>query len=238
MEITLKEIFSILKKGLIFIVITSVVFAACAFCYSKFFMKKTYTSTVKLYVETSETVGGNANNYYSNLNYAVALVNTYKEMLQTNKFYSQLSENLNNKYSATELSEMIEFSSLNETEVFEAVINADSPTAAKEIADGVAVVAPKMINDVKETATLKIVDDATLPTEPSAPNVLNITIMAFLAGLIISVIITIIRKVFDVKVSYNDEMTSLCGVPVLAAIPYFDNLSGSRRKQRESGKEE
>lgn len=230
MEITLKEIFGILRKGIVFILVTSIIFAACAFCFAKFFMKKTYTSNVKLYVETSETIS-NANNYYSNLSYAVALVNTYKEMLQTNKFYSQVSENLNNKYSAAELSEMIEFSSLNETEVFEAVVVAESPTEAKEIADSVAVVAPKMINDVKETATLKIVDNATLPTEPSAPNVPNITIMAFFAGLIISIIITIVRKVFDVKISYNDEMTTICGVPVLAAIPYFDSLSENQKKR-------
>lgn len=237
MEITLKEILNILKKGLLFIIAASVACAVIGFTFSKFCMKKTYTSTVKLYVETSENIS-NANNYYNNLNYAVALVNTYTEMLETNKFYSQVSESLNNKYSATELSEMITFSSLNETEVFEAVISAEKPTDAKEIADSVAVTAPKMINDVKETATLKIVDEATLPTEPSSPNVLKITLAAFFAGLIISSIVLVLRRVFDVKISYNDKMTTLCGVPVLAAIPYFDSLAGGNKRRVFESEEE
>lgn len=232
MEITIKDVFEIFKKGIAFILITSIIFAVCAFLCANFLIEKTYTSSVKLYVETTnnQTNSGGYNNY-NDLNYAVALVNTYKEMLQTNRFYSQVSENLSNKYSETELSKMISFSSLNETEVFEARVEANSPTAAKEIADSVAVVAPKMIGDVKENATLKIVDDAMLPDKPSAPNTINITIMAFFIGFIVSAVITIIRKVFDVKISYSDEMTTLCDVPVLAAIPYFDTLNGSQRSR-------
>ncbi len=234
MELTLKEIFTILKKSIVFILVTAIVFAVCSFFASKFIISKIYTSSVKLYVETTADTSSNGYNNFSNRNYAVALVNTYIEMLETNKFYTQVSDKLNNKFSVTQLSHAVSFSSLNETEVFEAKVVASSPTDAKEIADAVASVAPKIISELKDqNATLKIVDEAVLPTSPSSPNVSKNTLIAFFAGLFLSIVIVIIKKLADVKITYSDELTSIGDMPILAAIPDFDAISSGKKKKRE-----
>lgn len=226
MDITIKEVFDLLKKSIVFILITAIVFATGSFFVSGFLIPKTYTSNIKLYVET--TTSENANNY-NNLNYAVALVNTYIEMLQTNTFYTQVSEDLNNAYSPDEISKMISFSPLNGTEVFEATIKAYSPIGAKQVADSVAKISPGIIGNLNKTATLRIVDEPMLPTGPSSPNVLNNTIIAFVLGAVLAVITVVLRKVFDVKISYNDDMTTICDIPVLATIPDFENLSNNQK---------
>ena len=46
--------------------------------------------------------------------------------------------------------------------------------------------------------------------------------IAFAAGLIISLIISFVRDFLDVKIKYNDEMTTVLDLPLLAAIPDFE----------------
>ena len=52
MEITFKDITRIIKKNIVFIAVLSLLCAAASYFVTTFFVPKTYTSTVKLYVET------------------------------------------------------------------------------------------------------------------------------------------------------------------------------------------
>lgn len=78
-------------------------------------------------------------------------------MLNTNTFYTELSEHINNKYTAKQLSEIVSFSSDEKTEIFDAKVTTPSPNDSKLIADAVGKVAPEAISRLKSKATLKIV---------------------------------------------------------------------------------
>ena len=157
-------------------------------------------------------------------------------MLNTNTFYTELSEHINNKYTAKQLSEMVSFSSDEKTEIFDAKVTTPSPNDSKLIADAVGKVAPEAISRLKSKATLKIVDYAQLPTAPSSPNEIKNVIIAMIAGLVISVGISLLRAFLDKKMRYNEEMTMIGDIPILAAIPKFDavNKSNKKRDKRES----
>ncbi len=227
MEITFRDILQIIKKNIIFILIISIIFALCSFFVTKFFIPKSYKATVKLYVKTSYDVSNSYEGIQS-YNYAKTLVATYIQMLDTNSFYSTVSDALNEKYTASQLSSMISFSSIEDTEIFQASVVSQSPTEAKSIADAIAATAPEAISKVNNDAQLKIVDDATVPKSPTSPNVNRNVLLAFLAGLIISLIFAFIRDYFDVKIKYNDDMTTIAGLAVLAAIPDFENFTNNR----------
>lgn len=232
MEISFKDITRIIKKNLVFIVVISLLFALVSFFITTFFIQKTYTSNLKLYVETKYKTSTAAEDYQS-VNYAKNLVLTYIELLDSNTFYSEVSKNLNEKYTATQLKSMIKFESIDNTEVFKAIIVSSSPYEAKNIGDAIAQTAPTTIANVKDNATLKIVDEATVPKNPTSPNTTKNVLIAFLAGLIISLIIAFARDLLDVKIKYDEEMTSVLGLPLLAAIPdfeYFSNQKSSGRK--------
>lgn len=237
MEISFKDILRIIKKNLIFILIVSLIFAVCSFFVTKFFIKKTYTSTVKLYVSANYN-GTSGNEDLSLYSYTSKLVATYIQMLDTNSFYTSVSKELDEKYTSSELQSMIKFTGVDDTEVFKADVVSDSPTAAKSIADAVAKVAPDTISSIlKNNSQLKIVDEATIPKNPTSPNVARNVLFAFLAGLVISLVIAFVRDYFDVKIKYNEEMTTIYNVPVLAAIPdfeYFANNLKSKQKNTSS----
>lgn len=221
-EISLKDVFQIFKQGLWIMLITALVCGAIAFGYSKLFIPKTYTASVKLYVETS-VKGDNSYSDLSAHNLATSLVGTYIAMLETNNFNDKLSANLDGKYTANQLNSMVSFysDSENETEVFKAIVTAKTPTEAKLVADSVADVAPGIISSLKDNTELRIVDNATIPTKPSSPNVTRNTIIAALIGFILALIYVFAREALDNKVKYNPDVTEINSIPILSAIPDF-----------------
>ena len=60
--------------------------------------------------------------------------------------------------------------------------------------------------------------------------------IAMIAGLVISVGISLLRAFLDKKMRYNEEMTMIGDIPILAAIPKFDavNKSNKKKDKRES----
>ena len=173
-------------------------------------------------------------------NYALKLVNTYIRMLDTNTFYTKLSNELNDKYTPTELSKMISFKSDETTEVFDVKVVSESPTEAKKIADTIAEVAPETISNLKSNAKLKVCDEAQLPTKHSSPSVSRNVIIAFAIALLLSLAVSFTRYFLDKKIKYDDEMTTILDIPVLAAIPSFDsyiNQKGKNGGAKDNGKE-
>ena len=237
-----KMIFEVLKKNLVFIIITVLLFTLGSFFITNFLVTKHYTSTISLYVETVDLQPDSQNSAIYSLNmqnYALKLVNTYIRMLDTNTFYTKLATELNDKYTPDELSKMISYKSDETTEVFDVSVVSESPTESKVIADTIAEVAPETISNLKSNAKLKVCDEAQLPTKPSSPSLSRNVIIAFAIGLLLALVVSFIRHFLDKKIKYDDEMTTILDIPVLAAIPSFDtyiNQKGKNGGAKDNGK--
>ena len=222
--LSFKDILGVLRKNLIFIIITCLVFSLGSFFVTNFLVTKHYTSTISLYVETVDLQPDSQNSAIYSLNmqnYALKLVNTYIRMLDTNTFYTKLATELNDKYTPDELSKMISYKSDETTEVFDAEV------------------APETISNLKSNAKLKVCDEAQLPTKPSSPSLSRNVIIAFAIGLLLALVVSFIRHFLDKKIKYDDEMTTILDIPVLAAIPSFDtyiNQKGKNGGAKDNGK--
>lgn len=222
-----KMIFDVIRKNLIFILITVVAFATVTFVYTKVFIPKKYTSTMSLYVET--TSGNQSENVgvvqeINETTLARRLVATYIGMLDKNVFYQTLSEKLDGDYTAAQLSSMISYAKddVDSTEIFQVSVVSKSPTESKRIADAFAEAAPDRIKDLKSNATLKVADPGQVPRNQSYPNATRNVIIAVLIALLVSLLIAFIRHFADKKIKYSEEMTEIYDIPVLAAIPNFN----------------
>lgn len=228
MEISFKDILNIIKKNIIFILIISILCALCSFFITNFFIPKTYKTSVKLYVKSAYD-GSSGYDSLQSHKYAQNLVATYIQMLDTNVFYTSLSKALDEKYTASQLDAMVSFVAIDETEIFEATVVTKNPTEAKNIADAVAVTAPDIISQLNNNdAQLKIVDGASVPKSPTSPNLIKNVLIAFFVGLVVSLIISFVRDYFDTNIKYDEDMTTLEGLPVLAAIPDFEDFASAR----------
>lgn len=226
-EITLKDLFRTFRQGFWLIIMTAVIAAVLAYGYTNVFISKTYTAEVKFYVAVNNSDKG-VGTELSARNLASQLVSTYLEMLDTNNFYDRVSDELNNKYSSSQLSKMVNFKydQTTKTELFNATVKAATATEAKVIADCVAEVAPSVISDIRnDSAQLKIVDNPQIPKSPSSPNVMKNTLIAFAAGLAIALIYVFAREALDNRIKYTSELSELYSIPVLSAIPDFTGMS-------------
>lgn len=231
--ISLTDIWNIIKRNAAFIIVITLICAVGSFFITRYFIPKSYTSSIQLYVDTSnDNENQNSYNILNEQTYAQNLVATYIKMLNTNTFYTELSEQINNKYTAKQLSEMLSFSSDDKTEIFDVKVTSHSPNDSKLIADAVGEIAPQAISRLKSKATLKIVDYAQLPTAPSSPSERKNVIIALIAGLIVSVGISLLRAFLDKKMRYNENMTMIGDIPILAAIPKFDAVNESNGKKK------
>ena len=96
MEISFKDITRVIKKNIVFILVVSCLFAIISIFVTTFSIQKTYTSSVKLYVETNYNTSSAMEDNQS-VNYAKNLVLTYIELLDSNTFYSEVSKELHEK---------------------------------------------------------------------------------------------------------------------------------------------
>ena len=225
-------VLNIIKKNIIFIIITVFVFGLCSFFVTKFFIPKTYTAKVSLYVDTvnSDDPSYNPSQSLSMQTYAQRLVATYIRMLDTSSFYSEVSDLLNEKYTPSQLKKLISFKSDENTEIFDAIVTTDSPTESKVVGDAVATVAPEIISSLKSNAQLKVCDPAQVPTTHSSPNTTRNVLIASALGLVLALAVAFIRFFADKKIKYDEEMLEISGIPILAAIPNFDSYINQKKK--------
>ena len=227
MEISLTDLFALLKKNLVFLVCCSLAGCVLAFLIFRFAVKPTYVSNVELYVYTKESAVP-ADNYNSlnDLNYAQKIVNTYIEMLRTNSFIKEVKENTNLDYSISDLKKMIKFTVLNDTEVFQVSVSSHKPKDAKQIADTITSLAPQTISSFKESALLKVVDSATFPESPSSPNIPLCSAVGFLCGAAGSVVYLLLKETLDVRIKREEDLVAKYNIPLLGSIPAFEAQSG------------
>ncbi|MBR4288666.1 MAG: hypothetical protein IKT50_04440, partial [Clostridia bacterium] len=146
MEISLKDLFDWMMKSIVFILVVAILFGACAFVYTKYFIMPTYTAQVKFYASAAET------SPYSSANQAVA--SQFVEFLNINEFYELISKDLLQdtgvSLSPKEIDSYLSFSSvIEDTSSFFVVVTTNDPTLTYSIALSVADVGPQQIENYK-----------------------------------------------------------------------------------------
>lgn len=85
--ISLSDVWNIIKKNAAFIIVVTLICAIGSFFITRYFIPKLYTSSIQLYVDTSNDDENKNNlNILSEQTYAQNLVATYIKMLNTNTF--------------------------------------------------------------------------------------------------------------------------------------------------------
>lgn len=223
MELSAKDLLKLFSKNLRLIAICGAVGLVGAFSTFRFLVQPTYISSAKLYVYAKEDHSNSQD--YNNLNdltYAQKVVNTYIEMLRTDRFYQSVKEKSGLNDSLDDLKKMINFTILNDTEVFQVSVSSHTPEKSKAIADTIMELAPKAISSIKETALLKVVDPAGFPSRSSAPNLVLDSILGFLLGILSAIIYALLKEMLDVRIKQEEDLTSRYNIPILGSIPLFE----------------
>lgn len=216
---------AILKKWWI-VLICALLGAGLMLGYTQVIKKRTYSATVKMYVNNkasiSESISVSLSS--SDISASTSIVKTYGVILQSQLVIDEVLERsgLDNKYTYEEMiKKMLTVGSIESTPVFGVTVTSESPEDAILLANTIAAIFPPQVAEIIDGSSAKIVDYATKAT-PISKNTATLTLVGFLVGAIIAAGLII---VFDVLI--NDTLESAEWLeteygdkyPTLAVIP-------------------
>jgi len=218
---TLLELFRLLKKHLQIVVLLPVACALVVGLYSVIFVRNQYTATSSMYV-LAQNDSSNSNSLYSDLNASQMLTNDVAKLLKSDRIVNQVGSEVGIEelkgYSVSVTSETT-------SRVITLSVTGPDPQIAADIVN-------KMIEDVSGVAqsvmnveSVNPVDMAQAPENPSGPNRLLYTLVAFVAGLFAAIAIVVVSDMLNTKVRGSEDLEELVDVPIIGRIP---NVQGGR----------
>lgn len=221
-EVNLWDLVRFLLSKFYWILLSGVIAALIVYLVATFIIHPTYESRTSFYVYNTSGSSFNSDTINTNdLQAAESLAESYSQILESNSVLDAVLSNLGNNANLTrkELSEMIEISIVSDTQLIEVVVSSDNAEFACEIADSFVQVAPTEIERITKAGSLEVVDHPEVADEKSAPRTLFDTLVGFLVGAIISVIVILLRRSTDTTIYLPEDVTRVKDVTILGKIP-------------------
>lgn len=219
---TLKEIIKLLRKYLLFLIITALVCGVVSAVYAWKFMPDEYTSKIAIYVLSNKDKQKETNTYneFTELNYGInfsqQLCNDVVELVNSDRIKDAVCIDIGED----DLKEYnIDVKSSEKNRVITLSVTAKDPVkslnAVKSLAQNTAILS----KEVTDADSVNVIDNPDVPTEPSGPARILICIVAILAGLFVALGIILIRDVFDSTIKSREELAQIISLPVLTNFP-------------------
>lgn len=241
-EVDVKRVFKAVWSRIWLVCLCAILCGAIAFLTTLYFITPMYQSTAMFYVNNGFSVSDAYNAITSgDITAAKSLVDTYIVILNSRSCLNDVIDYANVDLSYSELKKMIAASSVNETEVFQVIVTSSDPAEAENLANAIAYILPKRINDIVDGTTAKIVDYAIQSSTPSSPNRVSNTLAGVLLGGVLCILTLAVHEIFDLTIRSQDDIEQCCKHPILASVPdmtspstggyYYYNTKNSKKKK-------
>ncbi len=227
-QLSITDIIDMLIKRWWIWVIAAVSLSIVTFIYTEIFVDPLYRTDGNLYVSAQRTQTSDLSQQSQMA--SQTLVTTYKEILGSRSFLSQVSQDLDGTYTIENLKKMIGMSSVNETEILQITVTGKVPEDVYKICHSVLIHAPDELIRVVNAGSVKILDDGQIPSAPVSPNVKRNVLISFLAGMILGAFIILVLELFDTRIKSRDDIVNKYEEPLLGEIPaVFSVKAGDER---------
>lgn len=221
--IDIVQLFKILWKKKNAIILTAIVAAVLAFGVSSFVLTPEYSSTTRIYVvnrNQSENVGLTN----QDLQAGTYLVKDYKEIILSQDVLEKVISNLKLEQSGKGLRKKIQVTVPVDTRIVSIVVKDDQPEEASRIANALREVAAEKIIKVTRVSDVTTLEEARPALTPSSPNIRRNTLLAFLAGGAMMVILVLLLELFDDRVKRPEDVEEVMQVALLGIVPDLNKL--------------
>lgn len=227
--IDLGQIFRVLWKYAVLILIVGMIFAALFFFYAQFFVSPRYEANALFYVNNSTLSLSSAVRISTGeLNAASDLVDTYVAILQSRANMELVIEESGVNYSYETLRKMVSAKAVNSTGLFQVTVSSTNPEEARALANTIAVILPDKISDIVANSSVEVVDYAVTPHSRVSPSYFKYSAVGLLFGIVLCSAIVLLISYFDDVIHDEDYLLQNYETPVLATIP--DLLAKTPRK--------
>lgn len=151
----------------------------------------------------------------------IQLVNTYAEIATSPRMLDEVSKELDNAYSAKELSSMISAANETESQILNIAVESPNKNDSEKIANVFANVfsdeTPKIMN-IDNVSILSEADGTSTQTEPKI--IVN-ALLGLILGLVLASIIIILKEIFDTRIKTEHDVEEELNIPVIGTIQKF-----------------
>lgn len=219
MELDVMELIRGVWKRAWIVILCAVLAASISLVYTLNFITPTYRASVTMYVNNNSEVTTGMTS--SDLAVALQLVNTYVNIIQSDKVLEKVVDETGLNISAGQIRQMLSAEVVDETEMFRVSIISPNAQMSTDIVNAIASIAPAEISQIVEGSNAKVVDYAKVPASQHAPNYVTNTILGGLIGAVLVVAVIVIIMMADNRVRNENDLIRIYNVPVLGAIPDF-----------------
>lgn len=224
MELTLKDVGQIIKKSWILIVSLTLAGVILGYGISVYFIQKEYQATAMMIVSTtaSSQGGNNGAMTLNDYNLNAKLVNSYSVLSKSDRVLSQVKDKLGLNLDLEALSNKIQVTSKEDTDIISFEVTDTSPQMAQSIANTLVDVFKNEVAGIMKMDNVQVIDQAELPQKPVSPNESVNTVAGGLIGLVAALIISVLRYMMDDTIKESELITGIIGLPVIGNIPKMD----------------
>ncbi len=228
-EINLGEMFAYFKAKLhILLIIFALIFGLGSF-YVFFMQKPKYEATATVIVSSDKSNANLPGEVATNKN----LIDTYTQVVKSHRVLDKVKNDINIEKSYDEMLKMIEVSAIKGTEIINITTTDRDAEFATKMTNKIADHFVKEIAKIYNDRNINVLDSAVTPTEPANIKIVRQEIIAFAAGLIVSVSILFLVFYFDRSVKTSEQVESQLHLPVIGKIHMIDaEKERLKRRQR------
>lgn len=214
-EIDLYEVFGLLKRKFVPIILIGILCSMAVGAYSFLFMKDEYTANVSMYILMKED-NSEESVTYSDMNASQMLVNDISDLAFTARVQNETIRALN----LESLDEYdIHMTGEADSRVVTMSVTGQNPQSAASVANSLVSNISEVATEVMDVDSVNVIDNAETPKKPSGPNRPKLILLGFLVGLLGSACIFVFSSVLDTRISSFNQVENIIDVPVIGRIP-------------------
>ena len=218
-EINLKEVYTYFKFRILWILIAIVAIVVIGNIYTIITRVPMYQSNTTLVLVGESKKGYSQSDSVLNQN----LIGTYSQIITSRTVLSQVIDNLKLKTTTESLSKNITTSSVEDTEIIKITVNSSKRKEAAKIADEVATVFSKEVQDIYNLENVTIIDKAEVATSPYNINYVKDNIIYLMIGVVLSFGVVFVMYYFDTTIKSSEVVEEKLGLPVIGIVPKEEN---------------
>jgi capsular exopolysaccharide family len=227
-EINLGEMFAYFKAKLhILLTIFALIFGLGSF-YVFFMQKPKYEATATVIVSSDKSNANLPGEVATNKN----LIDTYTQVVKSHRVLDKVKSDMSTELTYSDMLDMIGVSAIKGTEIINITTTDRDAEFATKMTNKIAEHFVKEIAKIYNDRNINVLDSAVTPTEPANIKIVRQEIIAFAAGLIVSVSILFLVFYFDRSVKTSEQVESQLHLPVIGKIHMID-AEKERLKRRQ-----
>ena len=214
-EIDLLLLFNALRKHILAIIASALVFALVAGIVVQFFITPRYEATTSTYLVS---VSGGSLMDIVDLQISQNIAPDYVDIIKSRSILGEIINLMDLDYEYDELYNNVEVTNPTDTHIIKITVTDTNPVLAMQIANNLTEYAVERISEIMEVSTPNTYDDAIIAEEPSFPSLTKTVVIAFVLGAVIACGVIVFIAVMDTTVKTPEDIENRCGLVTLTKV--------------------